>query len=141
MTDVSRSDRIAYPETVSAIYDALKEESGSIEVSPFKTFKDIFMFAVLLGFNKGVRHPLPSGSKKTIRLEVFTRQDRELLQAVAVAEAGSLEILNSPSSVISIVEEYGHTGIHDLQAELLNRDGKSLWNLVSLVSSKGNDHP
>lgn len=134
MTEAFRSDRVAYSESVSNIYDTLREDSGSIEVSPFRTFKDIFMFAVFLGFKKGVRQKLPSGSRKTIRLEVFTREDQDLLRAVALAEAGSPEILRSLPEIITIIEEYAHAGVYDLKTELLGQGGKVLWNLVELVS-------
>lgn len=136
MTDAFRSDRVAYSESVSSIYETLREDSGSVEVSPFKTFKDVFMFSVFLGFKKGVRQKLPPGPKKTIRLEVFTREDQDLLRAVALAEAGSPEILRSLSEVITIVEEYAHSGIYDVQTELLEKGGKTLWNLIEMVSTE-----
>ncbi|GHG32637.1 hypothetical protein GCM10017784_27730 [Deinococcus indicus] len=135
MTEAFRSDRVAYSESVSDIYDTLREDSGSIEVSPFRTFKDIFMFAVFLGFKKGVRQKMPSGPKKTIRLEVFSREDQDLLRAVALASDGSPEVLRSPSEVITIIEEYAHAGIYDLKTELLGQGGKVLWNLLELVNS------
>lgn len=137
MIDAFRSDRVAYSESVSNIYDILREDSGSVEVSPFKTFKDIFMFAVFLGFKKGVRQRLPPGPKKTIRLEVFTREDQDLLRAVAVAEAGSPDIMRSLPEIITIIEEYAHAGIHDVQTELLDKGGKTLWNLTTMVSTEG----
>lgn len=134
MTDPPRSDRVAYSDSVAFIYDALKEENGSTEVSPFRTFKDIFMFAVFLGFRKGVRQKLPAGPKKTIRLDVFTREDKDLLYSVALVDTQSVEILESPANIVAIIEEYAQVGIYDLQSELLNKGGRALWNLVSLVS-------
>lgn len=135
MTEASRSDRVAYAESVSSIYDSLREEGSNVEASPFKTFKDVFMFAAFLGFNKRVRQKLPPGNRKTIRLEVFTREDRDLIQAIAIADSGSIDILRNFSEIVVIVEEYANAGIYDLQAELLKKDGKALWNLVELVGS------
>jgi dnd system-associated protein 4 len=135
MTDTgsSRSDRVGIDETVVHIYKALTEDQ-SIEQAPFRTMKDIFMLAVCLGYQKGVRRDAPSGAKTTIRKEVFSERDFILLKAIAIATTGDVEVLQQQSNILTIAEEYAQVGIHDVNAYLLDQSGRPLWNLVELVN-------
>jgi dnd system-associated protein 4 len=127
----SRSDRVSIDEAVMDIYRELTE-SSSIEQAPFRTLKDVFMLAVVLGYRRGSRRPTPSSSRHTIRKEVFSDNDYHLLKAIAIATTGDVEVLMSSGDILTIAEEYAQVGIHDVQTELINQPGRPLWNLVSL---------
>lgn len=130
----SRSERVNIDESVMQIYKDLTEES-SIETSPFKTYKDVFMFAVLCGYRKGERRKLPGGKKTTIRREVFTEDDFILLKAIALSHTRDVNVLLQLGDILTIAEEYAHAGIYDLEADLLGQGGRALWNLVGMLSS------
>lgn len=130
----SRSDRVSIDEAVMDIYRELTEGS-SIEQAPFRTLKDVFMLAVVLGYRRGSRRPISSSSRHTIRKEVFLDNDYHLLKAIAIATTGDVEVLMSQSDVLTIAEEYAQVGIHEVKAELLEQAGRPLWNLVSVANS------
>lgn len=130
----SRSDRVSIDEAVMDIYRELSEGS-SIEQAPFRTLKDVFMLAVVLGYRRGSRRPTPPSSRHTIRKEVFSDNDYHLLKAIAIATTGDVEVLMSQGEVLTIAEEYAQVGIHEVKAELLEQAGRPLWNTVALLSS------
>ncbi|MBN1877913.1 MAG: hypothetical protein JXA33_27075 [Anaerolineae bacterium] len=133
-TEPSRSDRVNIDESVMHIYKALTEESN-IETSPFKTYKDVFMFAALCGYRKGERRKLPGGKKSTIRREVFTEDDFVFLKAIAIAHTHDVNVLLQLGDILTIAEEYAHAGIYDLEADLLEQGGRALWNLVGMLNT------
>jgi dnd system-associated protein 4 len=129
----TRSDRVNIDEAVIGIYHQLTEGS-SIEQAPFKMLKDVFMLAVAVGYRRGTRQPAPSTTRHTIRKEVFSDNDYQLLKAIAIATTGDVEVLLSQANVLTIAEEYAQVGIHEVKAELLDQPGGALWNLVEIVS-------
>lgn len=128
----SRSDRVIIDEAVIDIYRELTEGSN-IEQAPFRTLKDVFMLAVVLGFRRGSRRKPPSHSRHTIRKEVFSDNDYHLLKAIAITTTGDVAVLMSQGEILTIAEEYAHAGIHEVKAELLDQPGRALWNVVSLT--------
>ncbi len=128
----SRSDRVIIDEAVISVYHELVGSSTSqVEDAPFRTLKDVFMLAAVLGYRRGTRRPVPSSSRHSIRKEVFSDNDYHLLKAIAIATTGDVEVLMSQGEVLSIAEEYAQAGIHEVKAELLDQVGRPLWNLVA----------
>lgn len=127
----SRSDRVNIDEALISIYHELTE-GNNIEQAPFRTLKDVFMLAAVLGYRRGSRRPAPSSTRHTIRKEVFSENDYNLLKAIAIATTGDVEVLMSQGEILNIAEEYAQAGIHEVKAELLDQGGRPLWNLVSL---------
>ncbi len=133
-TELSRSDRVNIDESVLQVYKDLTENPNT-EQSPFRTYKDVFMFAACLGYRRGSRKQLSPGKKHTIRREVFTESDFTLLKAIAIAATGDVDVLLRLGDILTIAEEYAYAGIHDLKAHLLDHYGRPLWNLVELLNS------
>ena len=133
-SELSRTDRVNIDDSVMQIYDELTEDP-SMEQSPFKTNKDVFMFAACLGYANGSRRQLPAGKKHTIRREVFTENDFTVLKAVAIATTSGVDVLLQLGDILTIAEEYAHAGIYDLRSHVLDQGGRPLWNLVDLASS------
>lgn len=130
--ELSRTARVNIDDSVMQIYDELTEDP-SIEQSPFKTNKDVFMFAACLGYANGNRRQLPAGKKHTIRREVFTENDFTLLKAIAIATTNGVDVLLQWGDILTIAEECATAGIHDLKSHLLDQGGRPLWNLVELL--------
>ena len=95
-------------------FKKLTESDLARALSPFykKTMKDVFMYALGIGFFNHRRMKL---RKKvgTIPLRTFSSNDLALLMAVAVVEKGSLDVLYRENirEVIEIAEEYANGGI------------------------------
>ena len=127
-----RSERVNIAGSVTPIYKALTEgQSG--EDSPFRTMKDVFMWAACLGYRNGRRQELPPGEKTSIRREIFTETDFAILKAIALAATGQVEVLAQLGDILTIAEEYAQGGIYDIKAQLLDRGGRALWNLTDLA--------
>lgn len=130
--DTSR-DTVAIDESVHEIYKQLTEGSDPVSV-PFRTMKDVFMWAAFIGYRKGDRRPL-TGKRITIfRWAQFIEQlDIPLLKALAIADQGDVKVILSQNEILTIAEEYANAGIHELRASLLDEPGQPLWNLVRMA--------
>jgi len=126
-------DTVNIDESVHDIYKQLTEGSDPVGV-PFRTMKDVFMWAACLGYQLGERRPL-TGKRVTIfRWAQFTPQtDMPLLKALAIADSDDVNVLLGQDEILSIAEEYANTGIHELRASVLDEYGQPLWNLVAML--------
>ncbi len=133
--DISR-DTVVIDEAVHEAYKQLTEGSDPVGV-PFRSMKDVFLWAACLGYRLGERRPLLTGKRVTIfRWAQFTPQiDIPLLKAVAIVDSGDVNVLLSQDEILAIVEEYANAGIHELRARVLDEYGQPLWNLVVLLGN------
>jgi dnd system-associated protein 4 len=91
------------------LYEQLTDKNQTI--SPFrgKTFAELFIYAMALGFHHKSRIPI---KKKMSSIPFSALRDREwLVKAIAVAETGSLDILLDKPTVALIAQEYANGGI------------------------------
>ncbi len=136
MIDIANNrETVAIDEAAHEIYKELTESSNPLE-APFKTMKDVFMFAACLGVKLGIRRSL-NGKKITVfRWAQFDSQtDIPLLKAIAIADTSDVSILLKRNDILTIAEEYANAGIYELRASLLEEYGQPLWNLVSILST------
>jgi dnd system-associated protein 4 len=95
------------------------------KLSPFygKTMKEVFLYAMGIGLKAGKKIPL---KKKTqaIRGDVFSESDRALLEAIAISEKGTLDVLfpNKLKDVLDTAEEYANAGIDVLYFLVFGED-------------------
>lgn len=136
MTEVvNNRETVAIDDITHEIYKQLTEGSNPLEV-PFKTMKDLFMFATCLGVKLSVRKQL-TRKKEIFRWAQFDSQtDIPLLKAIAIADTGDVSVLLRRNDILTIAEEYAHAGIYELRASLLEEYGQPLWNLVSILSQQ-----
>lgn len=137
MTDAATSrDTVAIAEAVHEIYRQLTEGNDPVSV-PFRTMKDVFMWAACLGYRRGERRPL-TGKRVTIfRWAQFTPQiDVPILKALAIADSGDINVLLNQDEILTIAEEYANAGIHELRVSVLEEYGQPLWNLVAMLSNQ-----
>jgi len=134
MDIVNSRDTVAIDEATHEIYKQLTEGSNLLE-SPFKTMKDVFMWAVCLGVKLGMRRPLTAKKVTIFRWAQFDSQiDIPLLKAIAITDSSDVSILLRRNDVLTAAEEYANAGIYELRASLLEEYGQPLWNLVSILS-------
>jgi dnd system-associated protein 4 len=137
-TEFTRTDRVYIDEAAIEFYRQLKKEGNSEpEQAPFDTFKDLFMFAVCLGYENGRRTKPRKGSNGgEVPTKVFSENDLAILKAIAIADTGDVEVLGRLGEIYAIAEEYANTGIHEVKAYVLDEGGRPLWNLVNLLNSE-----
>lgn len=103
----------------------LVESSLARALSPFykRTMKDVFMYAMGIGFANGRRLKL---QKKigTIPTTALDDRDKALVKAVAVTEKGSLDVLYKENvrEAYEIAEEYANGGITDLYSMVFGEE-------------------
>lgn len=126
---VSR-DTVTIDESVHYIYKELTDGTDPVTV-PFKTMKDVFMWAASLGYKRGERRPI-AGKKLTIfRWAQFSSQtDIPVVKAISLADGDDINVLLSQEEILTVVEEYANAGIHDLRSRLFDEHGQPLWNLT-----------
>jgi dnd system-associated protein 4 len=132
---VIERDNVVVEDKVYKIYKTLAE-GNNIHSVPFRTMKDVFMWAVCLGVRQGKRRPLTSKKITTIfRWTQFDAQiDIPLLKAIAIVESGDINILLHRTDILNIAEEYANGGIYILRESLLTESSQPLWNLVDILS-------
>ena len=132
--ETSSKDTVAIDETVHEIYKQLTDES-SVLAAPFRTMKDVFMWAVYLGVQQERRRPLTGKRLPVFRWAQFDSQvDIPMLKAVAIADSDDVDVLLKRNDILAIAEEYANVGIYELRDAVLNGADQPLWNLVSLIS-------
>lgn len=89
------------------------------DLSPFAgaMYKDIFLYAVAYGFNKGLRKQIKK-PQPNIPLAAFSEDEVWILKSTAIAEKQSLEILNDEKQLYQIVEEYANGAIEEIYLEI-----------------------
>lgn len=132
MDIIASRDTVTIDESVHYIYKELTEGADPATV-PFKTMKDVFLWAAALGYKRGERRPI-SGKKLTIfRWTQFSAQaDIPILKAISLAERKNIDVLLNQDEVLNCIEEYANAGIHELMSRVLNERGQPLLNLVEL---------
>lgn len=130
------SERINIENDVHEIYKTITQQSGKdIEDQPFLSMKDVFMWAVALGFQAGRKRPLAPGRQQPFRWGQLSQElDVPALQAIAVADSGDVGILVQKDQILRIAEEYANEGIRILKAHMIDQPGRLLWNLASSLS-------
>jgi len=100
-------DRLYVEKSDIKIYDRLKERD-----SPFykKENKEIFIMAMVLGFKEGGTKVL-SKKEGYVRTEYLTPEEKALMNAIAIYNEGTLDVLLDKKKVYSIAEEYAAYGI------------------------------
>lgn len=128
---VSR-DTVTIDESVHYIYKELTDGTDPVTV-PFKTMKDVFLWAASLGYKRGERRPI-AGKKLTIfRWAQFSAQtDIPVVKAISLADGDNINVLLSQDELLNVVEEYANAGIHDLRSRLFDEHGQPLWNLINV---------
>jgi len=126
-------DTVTIDESVHHIYKELTDGTDPVTV-PFKTMKDVFLWAAALGCKRGERRPI-AGKKLTIfRWAQFSFQtDIPMVKAIYLADSNNINALLSQDEMLNVVEEFANAGIHDLINRLTGRYGHLLFNLVDIL--------
>ncbi len=135
MTDeISNRDTVVVDESAHEIYKQLTD-GNNVQSIPFRTMKDVFMWAVCLGVQQNKKRPLATKKITIFRWAQFdTQVDIPLLKAIAIAESGDVDILLKRNEILTLAEEFANAGIYDLHDALTGEYRQPLWNLVKILS-------
>ncbi len=137
MIEIKGSDRVSIEKKVHELYIELSRQSKrGPEDAPFALMKDVFMWAVALGVERGKSRELKGPKEQIFRWDQFSQEvDIPALKAIALAETGDVEVLIDEARILRIAEELANEGIMEIKSILLDKPGKPLWNLVEKVRS------
>jgi len=129
---VSR-DTVTIDDSVHYIYKEMTDGADPLTV-PFKTMKDVFLWAASLGYKRGERRTI-TGKKLTIfRWAQFSSQtDLPVIKAISLADGANINVLLSQDEMLNVVEEYANAGIHELRSKIFDEHGQPLWNLTNML--------
>jgi dnd system-associated protein 4 len=102
--------------------------------APFRYMKDVFMMAMVIGYNAPRRLPLEK-RQMIFKTSAFTSQeDVPILRAVALGPTGNAQILLDDNEILTIAEEYANGGFATLRRQILDRPGVPLNNLILFLT-------
>jgi len=97
------------------IYDMLKNDEPFFKNN--SSNKELFLFAMALGFKNQKR--LPLGKRLGYFLEKDLKyEDHVLLNAIAISETQTLDVLTDKEKIFKIAEEFAHGGLKILSKEI-----------------------
>lgn len=128
-------DMVYIEESVHDIYKRLTEGNDPVSV-PFRQMKDVFMWAMALGYKNGLRQPLYKKKTGVFRWAQFSPQvDIPFIKAVALLASKDVHVLLNREQLLTIAEEYANAGIHQLNAHISEGGVQPLWKLVEVWNS------
>lgn len=80
--------------------------------------KDLFILAVIFGYMNGKTKPLVSKDKTDsgfTRERYLSPSDNSILKAIAIADTGSIDIINDMPKIYDIAEQYANGGSNYLK--------------------------
>jgi dnd system-associated protein 4 len=128
------SDIVYIEKSYHELYNELTSQADKKnEYEPFVLLKDAFMWAVALGVQSGKRRQIENREQLFRWYTLSKEQDIPLLQAIAIAETGDIEVLKNGDEIIKIAEEYANEGIRIIKQDILEKKGAPLWNIVDML--------
>ncbi|MHC1572699.1 MAG: hypothetical protein ACXQTL_08185 [Methanosarcinales archaeon] len=100
-------DRLSIDKSDRELYD---HDTISSEIFSGRTRKEQFLFAMAIGFKSQVRRRLDSKEGFFLAKDMGP-EDEALMDAVAIHDTGSADVLADREAVFRIAEEYAHAGI------------------------------
>lgn len=125
-SELSKKLTIDWPKNMSydisdeRISDYFSERVGVVtkrgSIFHKKRLIDVFLFAMALGKQKGLRTPLGKKSN-SMPTDALKEEEIWLMSSVALSEKDAdLDILTKPEEIVKICEEYANTGVKALIA-------------------------
>lgn len=128
--NVGARDTVSIDESVHEIYKQMTEGSDPVTV-PFRTMKDVFLWAACLGYKNGSRKKLEGKRVTIFRWAQFNQElDIPTVKAIALAEKQEPTVLMDQEKCLEILEEYANGAIQDLHLITLRQGGQPLYQLV-----------
>lgn len=131
--NVGARDTVNIDESVHEIYKQLTEGNDPSN-TPFKTMKDVFLWAACLGYQKNERRPINGKKIIIFRWAQFNNQiDIPTIKALSLATNQNVDFSLNQDQMLNAIEEYANAGITDLRDLAINSSGKGLFDLVECM--------
>lgn len=129
-------------DAVRRFTSTFKPEDGSkpdIDRAPFDRYVDLWWAALVIGVREG-RRSKPSEFHNFVTGVVFNQDPWRIrqLELLALAEAGTTDILDEPGKVITMANEYAATGIGVLIDQMTGQT-EPIWAVTRLFRSMAED--
>ena len=128
----TQRDRIRIDEFHHGLYIELTTEKKD-SFQPFKTMKDLFLFATLVGYQRGERINLEKGVGIFAWAQFSAQEDVPVLRSLAIAETGDVTVLANQDELLTIAEEYANGGIVEIREQVAKMPGNRIANLAGLL--------
>ncbi len=121
----------------SAEYEPYFQELGNKENRLFESMKDVYMFAIAIGFKRGKKIPLGKTGGEAIALRYFNDDDKKLMDLIALAAKDDISILLADDEIqdekYKLLEEYANGGMSIMVEEFCKPiiDKDALFKFVS----------
>ena len=125
-------DRIHIDECHHEFYKELTTER-EYKLQPFKTMKDLFLFATFVGYRRGKKIPLEKRRDIFAWARFSAQEDVPVLRSLAIAETGDVTVLADQDELLTIAEEYANGGIVEIREQVAEMPGNRIANLVGLL--------
>jgi dnd system-associated protein 4 len=130
-------DGVTIEESSHEFYKELTEGSDP-ETVPFRTMKEMFMWAAALGYATGERVPITGKRVLIFRWAQFSSQeDIPIVKAIAIASSNDLSVVSRQDEMLTIVEEFANRGVQELRAAVISGATQPLWALVEALKNNG----
>ena len=132
-------DTVSISESVHDVYKQLTEGHDPLN-APFKTMKDVFLWAASIGYKNNTRKKLDGKRITIFRWAQFNQElDIPIVKAISLAASEDINVLVDQEVCLEILEEYANGAIHDLQLLAQRQEGQPLYQLVSMLSLSDQD--
>ena len=125
-------DRIHIDESQHELYKELTTEREDT-IQPFKTMKDLFLFAAFVGYRRGKRIRVEKRRDIFAWARFSAQEDVPALRALAIAETGDVTVLANQDELLTIAEEYANGGIVEIREHVAEIPTNRIANLVGLL--------
>lgn len=102
-------DRLYIDKDDRQLYEKLEEE----EMFNGRTRKEEFLFTMAIGFKNKIKRPLDKNEGFFLTKDLRP-EDETLINALAIWETNSVDVLSNKEEVFKIAEEYAHGGVRIL---------------------------
>jgi dnd system-associated protein 4 len=120
--------RIRYEKTES--YEILVDGENAI----FDTYKDLFLLAASVGFNRGRLDDSPGKSDEIPwRILRNNPQNRVVASSIAYAHTEDYETLIDEEKQVEILQKYASEGIEVIRSQVVEQPGDPLDNMIEFL--------
>jgi hypothetical protein len=112
--------------------------------SPFERYIDMWFVAVCLGAKRGKPPKAPKTKTHKFQTGVILSGDPyriEFLELLAISHFNDPFILENPSKIVDMANEFAAVGLPELVEMLNSGNGKPIWNLTDSLSERLTDNP
>jgi hypothetical protein len=112
-------------------YSETGTQNQSRENSPFNRQIDFWFMALCLAFNKNITPVPEKDTYAPITGEILSRNPHRIaqMQMIAIAEKGTVDVLNNPKDILDCCVELANAGIPYLLSLLDDTDATPLQNI------------